>query len=1147
MFVEAIHLRDADGRRLDASFEGLRPGLNLVYGPNASGKSTLGAVLRATLWPESSDRLLHALTSWRSSADGPSHRATLSLRHVAWHGEPLSAPAGLAPLVHLSLYDLLASNQSDADTARAIQTQLDGGFDLRALEPPHPPRQRPLPSKRGPYEQANDALATLLANSDALARREASLGPLRERLRRIQAAPRRRALLERAKERLEVLSELEESQRELAETPSAPQVFPSDAVDRAQELTRRIDRAKGEAATHRAEVQAQEEVLHRLGIAELTLSEARAEGLVRRAQALIQELKALRRAEARRAEAEAALRACEAQVHAVGASEAGPPSLEDLEQLEASIEGADREVRRLEALPEPEAGERPQSADALREARAMLNAWLRAPRPLVEAPRFSGLGWGIGLGLSLLGGILGAIGLVLLALYGVAGGILVGVGCLLFGAGVGVLGVLLQRQAQRPGPLEDPSEAIAARYRDAGYPAPDRWQASEVEAKVRELERQIFSLESAHAAFLRRQEQRGAAAKQRERVAVAKARRDALVARLGIEPGLADLTVLRRARRLHALDQARADVARARAAQTSAEASFDEPCDALRAELIALGLPGLEPLDRPDHLLDASQHLRDWVRRRAEALSTQREHRGLLAAAEREHQEAAAALDQILQPFGLGPEAQDRLPERVGHAERCAKLRREIEQGQARLAELERGLPEPPPQDLDALHAELQELDRLLDSSQQTHAEIAEIEAEIIQSRRGRSVEQALADQEVGLDVLTADLFDQAVAHTAQGLIEWLRRTQNAEHAPALLTRARRWFSTFTQHRYALQVDADLGFRAHDLHHDRLLTLPELSDGTRVQLLLAARLAYLEHSEGDRPVPLFLDEALSTSDPHRFAEVARAILELASQGRQIFYATSSAEELRAWEALAERSGHEAPRLLLLRDRPDPAWAPRPALPVAPRQLPPVAGRDAVSWCDDAGLTRPTLYDSARVWPLALLLHDHLPQAARAAERGLLKAAQLDLAEHGGELPLAPALLTLARQRCRIVRATVDALRIGRGRPFSFEQVLESGAITKVFEDRVRGVYLAHGHDARAFLRGVDDLSRWQSAKQQELTEHLREIGALDERARLSPSEVVARVQRALAGEQGEGLGEIRAFAHFVHRVVLPADPDPEVP
>ncbi len=53
--------------------------------------------------------------------------------------------------------------------------------------------------------------------------------------------------------------------------------------------------------------------------------------------------------------------------------------------------------------------------------------------------------------------------------------------------------------------------------------------------------------------------------------------------------------------------------------------------------------------------------------------------------------------------------------------------------------------------------------------------------------------------------------------------------------------------------------------------------LDKLSDGTRAQLLLAARMAFSEEVDQGRTLPLFLDEALGQSDPVRYEAIVRSL------------------------------------------------------------------------------------------------------------------------------------------------------------------------------------------------------------------------------------------------------------------------------
>src|SRR5690606_37194719 len=110
--------------------------------------------------------------------------------------------------------------------------------------------------------------------------------------------------------------------------------------------------------------------------------------------------------------------------------------------------------------------------------------------------------------------------------------------------------------------------------------------------------------------------------------------------------------------------------------------------------------------------------------------------------------------------------------------------------------------------------------------------------------------------------------------------------------------------------RYELRLDQqdEPEFTAFD-EVDRLeRRLEELSSGTRVQLLLAVRVAFVEQQEQGVMLPLLLDEVLGNSDDERARAIMAAAVELAREGRQVFYFTAQADEVVRWGALAaERS------------------------------------------------------------------------------------------------------------------------------------------------------------------------------------------------------------------------------------------------
>src|SRR5690606_12580041 len=121
-------------------------------------------------------------------------------------------------------------------------------------------------------------------------------------------------------------------------------------------------------------------------------------------------------------------------------------------------------------------------------------------------------------------------------------------------------------------------------------------------------------------------------------------------------------------------------------------------------------------------------------------------------------------------------------------------------------------------------------------------------------------------------------------------LIAYLERATRDQHLPAVFHRARELFTRITHGRYELRLhrEGEPEFGAYDNLDRRGRTLDELSSGTRVQLLIAVRVAFVEHQEQGSMLPLVLDEVLGISDDERARAVMEAALELAREGRQIF-------------------------------------------------------------------------------------------------------------------------------------------------------------------------------------------------------------------------------------------------------------------
>ena len=174
--------------------------------------------------------------------------------------------------------------------------------------------------------------------------------------------------------------------------------------------------------------------------------------------------------------------------------------------------------------------------------------------------------------------------------------------------------------------------------------------------------------------------------------------------------------------------------------------------------------------------------------------------------------------------------------------------------------------------------------------------EIAEVNAQVNEAKRGTGLQNLIARRENARTELKQRRDEALFAGAGKFLVDAVEREYEATQMPRVFERASGHFSTFTHHSYELRLGRDTGaprLQAIDLRSGESRELDELSDGTRAQLLLAARMAFAEEVEQGTTLPLFLDEALDQSDPDRFEAIARSLGRIANdQRRQIFYLTT---------------------------------------------------------------------------------------------------------------------------------------------------------------------------------------------------------------------------------------------------------------
>lgn len=189
--------------------------------------------------------------------------------------------------------------------------------------------------------------------------------------------------------------------------------------------------------------------------------------------------------------------------------------------------------------------------------------------------------------------------------------------------------------------------------------------------------------------------------------------------------------------------------------------------------------------------------------------------------------------------------------------------------------------------------------------------QLGALDEQVRAAEQGRDLERArLRVERTGREV-EANLRQAHLNAAAELLFEDVEQEHNVKRQPDVLLRAQEWFARFTHGAFELVFQPagadDERLRARDVASGRLLSPAELSTGTRAQLLLALRVSHATHAEeGGMKLPFFLDEALTTADAGRFAEVAASLLELsAGDGRQVIYLSARKDDAAAWRRVAE--------------------------------------------------------------------------------------------------------------------------------------------------------------------------------------------------------------------------------------------------
>ncbi|NKI35124.1 hypothetical protein HFP89_08090 [Wenzhouxiangella sp. XN79A] len=1137
MKLARIDIRSMPGIGRGFSIDEFDACTNFITGPNGIGKSSVIRALRYLLNPGKGDPRDISLTA--EFHDGGSiwtvHRNGSS--PPAWErdgrpAEPPPLPIDAIASHLIGVEDLMKVQGTDEQRlAAALLRELQGGFDLEALRNEQERQSKVGTAQNRALEAAETQLRDVEREQAQIFRDQQRLPELEEGIRDAEGAARDTDRLRQARELLVARRELTGLEERRQRLPEGMDRLRGHELTRLDELDERLRRIADEQRERERTLQDARQALastdledERPGAEELDLTQERLRQLGNLEEKLTEQRATV--TEARTRSRSARERLGSRTDEAAALPRIDEDSVSKARELVGRIDSAERRRSEYESLlrerTEETAGA---DADSLVRGTTLLRDWLAAPvAGSVAGNRPPWLGIGI-------------------AVLGAAAAAAPGLGAPgwlgLVGAGLVVVGLVLVGMT-RPRTTASPADAEAEKYRALQLPQPERWDRDSVRQLLADLDRRLAARKVEDERGQRREGWRKEMERAERELGALETQREALATELGFDPAL-----LREhgdfLGRLHAWQQAvdSKNVAEARAEALEREHTGTRE---LVTDFLA-GRPGVpETLPtRHDELTAVFEELRERCRRAEEAQrtidSTRRELKGLRERAETEARSRAA----VYRDAGLEDGQRRELEERMERLDDWQALDRDLD-GARRIVDDRRAKLQDHPELIEmAERGALEDLERRLEDAVRKSEGLEGLKDERARIQERVRVAESRHDRESALAEVRArqeeleDVRERVLdADTWHFLIEQIEDEYRSEKEPPVLEAARDHFRRFTHGQWELDLDkdGDDAFRARDTVQEKWRRPAELSTATRMQLLLALRMAHAQVSEGrstedghGAALPLLIDEALTTSDHERAGVILRNFDQLAAEGRQIIYLAAGDHEHRLW---AHATGHAPKRIDLgeIRGRTDRSASPD-FEPPAKREIPEPGDRSPADYAK--ALDVPAIDPGAEPGGIHAfhLLHDELQllhalmQDWRIDKLGQLESL-LESAAAARAIPDGDLRETL-RERCRITRDWVDAWRVGRGRSVTretLELAKEAGALS---DRNIEGV--AHcaeecGWNAQALLERLEEPFDWDAdthrrlnaPKRKELAELLREQGYVDDREPLTAD---ARRQRVL--------------------------------
>ena len=1130
---------------------GLSDELNVITGPNASGKTTACRAIQGLLWPETLSGVSPVSLVGEWAEDGETLSVELEGPNSTWqrNGLPSEMPPLPGPHVAgcftVTIDDLFAGSKTDTGLAERVAREMAGGYDLKAVRNidafklPHTHGRKELRE----LENAKREVGLITTDQQALRAEEEELGKLEKQEKEARTAQARLTTLRDTRDLIDARAKISEAEHILGNFPKGMGLLHGDEALRFEQIRNDLDGAARElqAASDAAEEATQlkdDAQLPEDGITDVLLEEQKAgvEGL----RKIEEELgNAERSGREEDEKVRSALRALGETAESEKLDAVDLTGLDRIDEFHRAVEDTQSRESALQAkLALLGVGAPLCNTDALVNGISILRQWFEVGP---TESRFSRgqliLTWLL-IGLIVTTGI--ALALFISAWWAL----------LLLPAGMaGIAGWFLRRPVST-----GMRRTLQEQYSRLPVDEPDSWDREAVGKHLNALERALADARAAERDDLQRKDIKEQLERLKDKTHSLEQQRDELVKKFGVSPDTSPLALTVLAKGLLQYQEARTarDVAhRAIAALQEKRAKQLWP---INAHLNKYG-------EGPCDAYDVARVRRGAIERRA---AQHREAKRQLAAAQKNADSAGTRTGELKRrkrrlfgDCGLEDDDEQGLQERLAllsdYNEAEDRLKN-LRAGEAALLSRLEPIPEMLDFTIEQVNAEIDRLQKMAKGHDDLFNKVLDIRSRIDNAVKGSLLEDALAEMEHSRDALAERRREAVLAAAGSFLLDEVEAEYEVESRPKVLLNASKWLGMFTRGRYELRLgntteSGSPAFRALDTVTGRGLAANELSRGTRIQLLLAVRLAFASAAEHGIQLPFILDEVLSSSDPVRFRAIVECVLAMVDKGRQVLYFTCQPSDAVAWQEIAEKIGITDARRIDLTDvcvGERVAAEPLTKSAVEAKQVPEPEDMSLSEYVKTLGVPRfdPTV--GVRAVHVAHLVED-TGEIHRLLSAGIERYGQLEsLASYGtADAYVGGNVLSQMRARACVLNAFSEAWGIGRGELVSREVLIAAG-ISDSFIDRISALAHDLDWDAKRLVEALgareDERTKgFRSDALERVTGKLTESGHLDTRDPLDEETVLTRVLAASNDfvKQGTvGASEVRELCSKLWRLSL---------